>query len=89
MALSLLLMQITGTVHPPYVLQCLVKHAQLTLRCCSGGATAIIAATTPVAVDMSWRLIYVVLISSLVMLVWALIINVSRVSPVTLPSSAH
>lgn len=30
MALSLLLMQITGTVHPPYVMQCLVKHAQLT-----------------------------------------------------------
>lgn len=43
-----------------------------------GGATAIIAATTPVAVDMSWRLIYVVLISALVMLAWALVINVRR-----------
>ncbi|KAL7008643.1 hypothetical protein EMMF5_001905 [Cystobasidiomycetes sp. EMM_F5] len=41
----------------------------------SGGATAIIASVQPAAVAMSWRLIYNVLISSLVMLGWAMIIN--------------
>ncbi len=37
---------------------------------------ALIAAVQPAAVEMSWRLVYVVTISSLLMLVWALIINV-------------
>lgn len=41
-----------------------------------GGATALIAATTPGAITMSWRYIYIVLVSSLLMLGWALIINV-------------
>lgn len=43
-----------------------------------GGATALIASVQPAAVHMSWEFIYVVLISSLVMLAWALIINVGR-----------
>jgi len=45
-----------------------------------GGATAIIASVQPAAVNMSWRLIYVVLISALIMTVWACIINVSHFS---------
>ena len=36
-----------------------------------------IAAVQPAAVNMSWRLIYAVVISSFLMLVWAMIINVS------------
>ena len=46
----------------------------------SGGATALIAAVQPAAVNMSWRLVSEVVISSLLMLVWALIINVSKLS---------
>ncbi|WOO79154.1 Transmembrane protein [Vanrija pseudolonga] len=57
MALSLLAMQITGTVHPP------------------GGATALIAAVNEDAVNLSWRYIYLILISALLMTGWALIIN--------------
>ncbi|TXT10889.1 hypothetical protein VHUM_01640 [Vanrija humicola] len=57
MALSLLAMQITGTVHPP------------------GGATALIAAVNEEAVNLSWRYIYLILISALLMTGWALIIN--------------
>ncbi|KAL1410443.1 hypothetical protein Q8F55_004454 [Vanrija albida] len=57
MALSLLAMQITGTVHPP------------------GGATALIAAVNEDAVELSWRYIYLVLISALLMTGWALFIN--------------
>jgi hypothetical protein len=41
------------------------------------GATALIAAVQPAVVHMSWHYIYIVLISSLLMLGWGLIINVS------------
>jgi CBS-domain-containing membrane protein len=40
-----------------------------------GGATALAAATDPVIVTLSWHYIPVVLVSSVVMLAWALVIN--------------
>ncbi|CAK9784040.1 hypothetical protein CC85DRAFT_281934 [Cutaneotrichosporon oleaginosum] len=40
-----------------------------------GGATALIASVLPAGVAMSWRLVYIVLISGLLMLGWAMIIN--------------
>lgn len=41
----------------------------------SAGATALICSVQPAAVLMSWRYIYIVLISALLMLAWALLIN--------------
>ncbi|BEJ16501.1 hypothetical protein CspHIS471_0511060 [Cutaneotrichosporon sp. HIS471] len=40
-----------------------------------GGATALIASVMPSGVAMSWRLVYIVIISGLLMLGWAMIIN--------------
>ena len=42
-----------------------------------GGATALIASIQPSVVLLSWRYIYIVAITSLIMIGWALIINVS------------
>lgn len=41
----------------------------------SGGATALLAAINPNGVELSWRFIPIVMVSSLIMLGWALIIN--------------
>lgn len=60
-ATATVVMQLTGTIHPP------------------AGATALIATTTPTIVSASWRYLYTMLISSLLMLVWALVWNVSYV----------
>ena len=57
MAVALLGMFITGTLHPP------------------GGATALIAATTREAAEMSWDYIPFVLVSTLLMFGWAMIVN--------------
>lgn len=58
---ALLLMTITGTVHPP------------------GGATALLCATNSQVERMGWRIIPVVLLSSLLMLVWTfLFMNLGR-----------
>lgn len=64
MALAVVAMQATGTVHPP------------------GGATALIASVQPAVIAMSWRYIYIVLISALLMLGWAMVINVSTTDPI-------
>lgn len=47
------------------------------MRCHSGGATALIASIQPSVVLLGWRYIYIVAITSLIMIGWALIINVS------------
>jgi hypothetical protein len=41
----------------------------------SAGATALVAAVSAPAVDLSWRYVPVVLVSCLIMLGWALLIN--------------
>lgn len=46
------------------------------------GATALIASIQPSVVLLSWRYIYIVAITSLIMIGWALIINVSVTRPV-------
>ncbi|TIB16037.1 hypothetical protein E3P77_03516 [Wallemia ichthyophaga] len=54
---AVVVMQITGTIHPP------------------AGATALIAITNPTAVSASWRFLYNLLVSTLLMLGWALFWN--------------
>ncbi|CAO1617110.1 unnamed protein product [Sympodiomycopsis kandeliae] len=62
-ATSILVMQITRTIHPP------------------GGATAVLAATSPQIIRLGWRFIPIVMLSSAVMLVWACIwMNMGRKS---------
>ena len=43
-----------------------------------GGATALIASIQPSVVKLGWRYVYIIAISSLIMIAWALIINVSK-----------
>lgn len=57
MSLSLLIMQMTGTLHPP------------------GGATALLGVISPNIVELRFKYLLVVLVSVLLMLGWALIIN--------------
>jgi len=57
MAAALLVMFLTGTIHPP------------------GGATALLAATSREAAELSWDFIPFVLASTLVMFGWAMVIN--------------
>ncbi|MCO5549686.1 hypothetical protein L7F22_003159 [Adiantum nelumboides] len=60
-ALSITLMLITGTIHPP------------------GGATAVLCATNPEVSRLGWKVLPVVLLSSVLMLVWNLIwMNLGR-----------
>jgi hypothetical protein len=40
-----------------------------------GGATALLAAFQPNIVNLSWRYLFVILVSCLLMLAWALVIN--------------
>lgn len=60
-ALSITVMSITGTIHPP------------------GGATAVLCATNPEVSRLGWKVLPVVLLSSVLMLVWNLIwMNLGR-----------
>ncbi|PWN37760.1 HPP-domain-containing protein [Meira miltonrushii] len=60
-ALSITLMSITGTIHPP------------------GGATAVLCATNPEVSRLGWKVLPVVLLSSMLMLTWNLIwMNLGR-----------
>lgn len=60
-ALSITIMSITGTIHPP------------------GGATAVLCATNPEVSRLGWKVLPVVLLSSVLMLVWNLIwMNLGR-----------